>query len=300
LRARTNNVEFCNDPCAQYEYGEAEDYTVIVTDEALSGTLMATLSDQSNGGPVSGAAVLLNGTAWYGITEEEGTCLIDNIAPGTYDILIIAEGFHDVNLESFTIAGNQMNYVTETMIPDLPENITLPDILIPNNESECYAATHTLTVGGSGSTFVVEAGGAAELVAGELVHLLPGTLVEHGGHLVARITTSGEYCSNQEALMANIADPAPIENPLAHCPEPSFFTIFPNPSTGRFTLELTGNPANAKVMVEASNLMGKQIFKKEYSGSMSYIIELENVKPGIYLIQVMRGNEFGAKKLIKK
>jgi len=301
LRARTNNVEFCNDACARYDYGEAEDYTVIVTDEVLSGTLITTLSDQSNGIPVSDAAVLLNGTAWYGVTEEEGICLIDNIVPGTYDIFITAAGFHDINLESFTIAGNQMNYLTETMIPDLPENITLPDILIHNNESECYAATHTLTVGGSGSTFVVEAGGAAELVAGEVVHLLPGTLVENGGHLVARITTSGDYCSNQEALMASIADPAPIENPfVAPCPEPSFFTIFPNPSTGRFTLELTGNPANGKVMVEASNLMGKQIFKKEYSGSMSYIIELENVKPGIYLIQVMRGNELGAKKLIKK
>ena len=301
LRVRTNNVGLCNDACATYEYGEAEDYSVFITNDILSGTLMTTLMDQSTGAPVTGATVLLNGTDWYGITEEEGICLIDNIAPGTYDILITADGFHAVNHESFPIAGNQMNFLTEPMIPNLSANITLPEILIHNDESECFAATDTMIVAGNGTHFTIEPGGAAELVAGEVVHLLPGTLVEEGGYLLVRITNSGDYCSIPKSFVAGVVDPLPTENTnMALCQKLSFFNIYPNPSTGRFTLELAGSITPDDVIVEVSNLMGVQIFKNEFPGAMNHIIDLENVAPGIYMIKVMRGNELGSKKLIKK
>ncbi len=301
LRVRTNNVGLCNDACAQYEYGETEDYTVVIKDAVLSGSLVATLSDLSNDGPVSGATVLLEGTNWYGITEEEGICLIQSISPGTYTIRITADGFHTVYRESFAIAGNQVNYLTEAMIPNLAVNITLPEILIHNDESECYAATDTMIVAGNGTNFTIEPGGAAELVAGEVVHLLPGTLVEEGGYLLVRITASGDYCSIQEPFVASFVDPPPAENTdVAPYQNQSFFKIYPNPSTGRFTLELTESVTSDDVVVEVFNLMGVLIHRKEFPGAVNYIIDLENVTPGIYMIKAMRGNELGSKKLIKK
>jgi hypothetical protein len=262
---------------------------------------MTTLLDQSNGGPVTGATVLLDGTVWYGITEEEGICLIDNIAPGTYDILITADGFHAVTHESYTIAGNQMNFLSEPMIPNLSANITLPEIILHNEESECYAATDTITVAGNGTHFTIEPGGAAELVAGEVVNLLPGTLVEEGGYLLIRITTSGDYCSLPKTFVASFVDPLPTANTdVAPSQNLSFFMIYPNPSTGRFTLDLAGSFTPDDVVVEVFNLMGVRIFKNEFPGAMSYNIDLENVTPGIYMIKVMSGNELGAKMLIIK
>ncbi|MFU8842823.1 MAG: carboxypeptidase regulatory-like domain-containing protein [Bacteroidales bacterium] len=117
LRIRTNWNQSSADPCAQYIYGEVEDYTVVITDEMLYGYLVVTLTDDVSGDPVDDALVQITGTTLYGITEEEGECMIEFITAGFYDIEISASGFESLTIYNFEIIGNQGNYIEETLIP---------------------------------------------------------------------------------------------------------------------------------------------------------------------------------------
>jgi hypothetical protein len=117
LRIRTNWNQSSANPCAQYTYGEVEDYTVVITDEMLYGYLVVTLTDDVSGNPVEGALVQITGTALHGITEEEGVCMIEFIPAGNYDIEISASGFESLTVYNFEIIGNQGHYLEESLIP---------------------------------------------------------------------------------------------------------------------------------------------------------------------------------------
>ncbi len=65
---------------------------------------------------------------------------------------------------------------------------------------------------------------------------MPGTMVEPGGHLWGYIAESGNYCYNSsppvQAPINAEATPGVIET------ETNLFSVYPNPTTGRFTLEI--------------------------------------------------------------
>lgn len=125
LRIRTNRNGSSADPCAQYMFGEVEDYSVVITDEILYGLLSVTLKDYVSGDPVEDALVQISGTSLYGITEKEGMCIIEFINPGNYDIEISAAGYESLNIYNFDVIGNLVNYIDETLIPELDRNLEL-------------------------------------------------------------------------------------------------------------------------------------------------------------------------------
>lgn len=61
------------------------------------------------------------------------------------------------------------------------------------------------------------------------------------------------------------------------------FNLFPNPSNGRFTIELESQDSNAKFQYQVINLAGQSI----KSGNLdSKEVDLGNIKPGIYILQL--------------
>ncbi|MBE0661099.1 MAG: carboxypeptidase regulatory-like domain-containing protein [Bacteroidales bacterium] len=300
LRVRTNWNAPGSDPCALYEYGEAEDYTVNITNDLLFGLLYATLTDDVSANPVNGAMVEIEGTSLYGITEEEGICLIEYIVPGTYNVHISASGYQSLTINDFMITGNESNYLTATLIPALPDNLYLEDITILTGQFECFAATQTIVVAGSGTIFIVEPGAEAELVAGENIIMLPGTRVFDGGYLMARITVTDDYCSNPESIISAVIDPTPTEMPSLTGTDKSFFRVYPNPTTGRFTLELTGGSFSGAIEVEAYDLIGKVILKTALPASQSHEFDFSLMQPGVYIMKVIHGSDAGFVKLIRQ
>jgi hypothetical protein len=148
LRVRTNWNADSGNPCDTYTYGEAEDYTVVVTAEELTASLYASIFSAASGDPVEHAEISILGTEITCMTGDEGICLIEWIGPGSYDIEISAYGHEtDTVSEMYLFGGEICNL--EVYLEEAPLN------------------THEITVspGWSGlSSYIVPANSALEEV----------------------------------------------------------------------------------------------------------------------------------------
>jgi hypothetical protein len=182
---------------------------------------------------------------------------------------------------------------------EIAPNVTLEGVEVGPGQDMCFEATNTLTVGGGGSTFEVQDGGTANLVAGQKVVMLDGTRVYSGGYLLARITTTSDYCGLPPPILAILEEKqTELETILETGATENFFKVYPNPTTGRFTLELSENAST--VMVEIYGAMGEQILRQEVSGFMMYEFDLSGQPRGIYIIRVLDGNEMGVERVIRQ
>jgi hypothetical protein len=64
--------------------------------------------------------------------------------------------------------------------------------------------------------------------------------------------------------------------------------LFPNPSSGDFTLEME---EPGLYTVEIIDLVGKNVFKKEYNTSQSIRVQASGLKSGIYIVSVLNNNK---------
>jgi hypothetical protein len=132
----------------------------------------------------------------------------------------------------------------------VPTN-TIVNGTVPSPLHLCFDATNTVTVAGGGSTFVVEPGGSAVMIAGVKISYLYGTTVQPGGYMHGYITTTGSYCGSLPpamvaAVVTGVTGPEEVQ-PLA-VPQDGRFFIYPNPTTGRFTLVRKGGMPELKLM----------------------------------------------------
>ncbi|MFZ4520419.1 MAG: PKD domain-containing protein [Bacteroidales bacterium] len=188
--------------------------------------------------------------------------------------------------------------VTVTQVSPLVEILPLNNIGIPAGQSNCYNATLTITTAANGP-FIVESGGAASLIAGQKIRLLPGTKGNSGSYLHASITTTGAYCcSSVPAAPSGMIVESTGSQVVADKPS---FKVYPNPTTGTFTLELNGVAESSKVSVEIYGILGDKILKKEMNGFKQQLFDLSGRVHGVYLIRVMNnGSEMGMTKIIKQ
>jgi len=125
MRARTNWQSSCDDPCASYGYGEAEDYYVIIGD-AASGDVEGSVVEYSGGAPISGAIINLEGIFDYTTeTEPDGGFAFDFVFTGEYTISCEKEGY---NFEEYVIM------VEEDLVTEIDFQLTQPTIEL-NTES---------------------------------------------------------------------------------------------------------------------------------------------------------------------
>jgi len=185
-----------------------------------------------------------------------------------------------------------------TVAQAVPPTRTLTNLIVPGGQTSCYDATQTITVAGNGSVFLVLNNGSATFIAGEKVSFLPGVLVQEGGYAWAYITTTSGYCGSQSApMVASLAgmDELIVQNSQ----NPSILNVYPNPTTGKLTLEITGSDENQKAVIQIFGMMGSLVMKEEMTGTARKEISLENHPSGVYLISVMAGDRMEMKKIVK-
>jgi hypothetical protein len=128
LRVRTNWNSSSHNPCATYQYGEAEDYTVVITNEELTASLYASIFSAASGDPVEQAEISILGTEITCMTGDEGICLIEWIGPGSYDIEISAFGHETATFSGIYLFGGRMHFM-EIYLDEAP--ITTHEIPVP-------------------------------------------------------------------------------------------------------------------------------------------------------------------------
>jgi len=82
--------------------------------------------------------------------------------------------------------------------------------------------------------------------------------------------------------------------------ENEFFKLYPNPTDGTFTLELTTMEFKQGITVEIYTMLGGRVFSIELPPQRQQPLSLEGQQPGMYIIRVIQGDRFSVERLIKR
>jgi hypothetical protein len=195
-------------------------------------------------------------------------------------------------LASFgTFTGNLGN----SAVP--PDIRSLQDKTISTGP-ECADAAQILMIAGNGTSYIVAATGDVEHIAGTKINYYAGTKVFSGGHMRGHISTT--FCNPyiHPAIQAPVV--AGLENPGIGNPNNSFFKIYPNPTPGKFTLELNGDVTSSQVHVEIFGILGDRVLSTDMQLERKQEFSLAEKPTGVYVIHVTSGVNSETEKIIKK
>lgn len=194
--------------------------------------------------------------------------------------------------------------------PEVPANQTLSTNDLNQGEAQCFGATQNIVLAGGSDTFIVEAGTGVELIAGNSIRMLPGTKVEPGGYMHARITSSdGPFCDIEEPMVASLQNDdlaghetyqGPLYEPGNEAMEKPFFRVYPNPTSGDFTVEITAGNADLPYTIEVYGMRGEVIIRNDRLTNWQHQLSLEGQQPGLYMIRVQQGDQAGVERIIKR
>lgn len=157
----------------------------------------------------------------------------------------------------------------------------------------CYNALENITVAGGDYTFTVTGSGHATFIAGLKIVFLPGTTVQSGGYLHGYIAPGGPYCHGlTKAVTIGQTDNQPSTSS-------AYFSIYPNPTNGVFTLIRKSAQADHEMTVKMYNMSGKLVLSETLVCQNHHEFNLANIPPGLYFIKVIEGNMVETIKLIK-
>jgi hypothetical protein len=287
----------------------------------LSQPLMMSLAHetQCNGGtsyPVTASVQNLSSqpidSVWALIQVNNGiSCPVDSLFLGTipagqtlsaifYVTTPVADTSGQILATIYTPAGEAVADGSSVHISATqPIASTLNNIDIPGGENSCFSAAQTVTTGGNGSYFTVQPGGIAEIIAGQKIFLKPGTRVWSGGYMHGHIAPGGAGCGDksQGGPLAIIdydqQDPDQAESVSGR------FRAYPNPTSGMFVIEDTGNPDGQPVVLEIYSLLGNRIQQRSGPSQPAYEVSLAGFPAGLYLVRITTGTETAVLRIIR-
>ncbi|MCX6269407.1 MAG: hypothetical protein NTW16_18985 [Bacteroidetes bacterium] len=148
---------------------------------------------------------------------------ISGLNPGTYSVAVTdANGCQKTGSYTVGQASAVCNNITVTGFDAGPN---------------CYNAVNTITVAGGATTYTVKApSGDVTFIAGHNILFEPGTKVEPGAKMWGKISTT--YCPAPTAPMTAAVAAGTEEAPMNL--SNTWFTLYPNPTNGNFTLVQKG------------------------------------------------------------
>ena len=196
-------------------------------------------------------------------------------------------------LSSFgTFTGN----LGDGIVP--PAIRSIQDKTVSNNGFVmCADATQTMLIAGNGTSYLVQTGGNITHIAGQNIVYYPGTKVEEGGYLHGYISTT--FCNPYLQYGPNVTAGTGDQTVPAK-PDNDIFKIYPNPTPGKFTLELKDDAAFAEVHVDIFGILGDRVFSKDLLIDRKQEFSLIDRPTGIYIIHVNSGGNSKTEKIIKE
>jgi hypothetical protein len=205
-------------------------------------------------------------------------------------------GSHQIDAHGLASFGTFTGNLGNATIP--PEIRSLQDKIISTGP-ECADASQTLLIAGNGTTYIVQNTGNVKHIAGSKIIYYPGTKVVLGGYMHGYISTV--FCNPYIHPGAQAPVAEGVENPGNNVhPENSFFKIYPNPTPGKFTLELKGDHTSSQVHVEIFGVLGDRILSEDMMIDRKREFSLIEKPTGVYVVHVTSGIKSESEKIIKK
>jgi hypothetical protein len=179
----------------------------------------------------------------------------------------------------------------------VPTAVSLENISVGSGQTNCYGAAQTIYVAGSGTAFAVQNGGSATMVAGHNILYRPTTTVAPGGYMHGYITMNNQYCGIQPPPMVAIAAGAAEIVPAA---TGILFKVYPNPTTGSFTLEFADKYPSGTIDVAIYSMKGEKLSTYEMTGERSHVFSLSDRPSGLYFIHFLTGTKTETVKVIRQ
>jgi hypothetical protein len=150
-------------------------------------------------------------------------------------------------------------------------------------------------VAGDGTSFTVTSGASVQLVAGQCITIMPDTRFDTGSTVRAYIDQTGTYCNSTKGIYAQNSGTTLMPSPS--CCSDDFIRVYPNPTGGSFTLEVT-DPNTLNIMVYG--IYGDLVLETTVWGQYKYDLSLALQPPGIYILRVISGNEIRTAKIVRQ
>lgn len=132
---------------------------------------------------------------------------------------------------------------------------------------------------------------------------LPGFATPLGGGLVlpAQLPVGTHYFVCQNHYPLGMKGTIIVQSPtgIAENPLKSGFTIFPNPSMGKFVLDITNMPMEKNTALEICNINGITIYRTTLTLPKNEL-DLSNQPKGIYFLKIFYGETILTKRIIIK
>lgn len=168
-----------------------------------------------------------------------------------------------------------------------------------------YEATNSIVAGGNVN---IVPSTNVEFDAGTVVHLLPGFHAQLGSTFRAHIDGCVRGCGTGVGKTGNEEkEPYIVLNTDKKTTEPEDentdlnenydFKVYPNPNTGRFTIEFDINE-DVPTELYVYNLLGKIVWRQENLMGNRKVIDISSQPKGIYFIRVQQDENTYTQKLI--
>ncbi|HUM46994.1 MAG TPA: T9SS type A sorting domain-containing protein [Chitinophagales bacterium] len=215
-----------------------------------------------------------NPTAWHWTFEggSPSTSVLQHPANICYSV----PGNYDVTLITTSAGGNDTltleNYMTVHPTPPFP-SITQDGNLLTSSAASFYQwQFNAIDIpGATNQSYLMTQSGLHTVVVAD--------------------SNSCENSTTENFIISGIGD------------ELTDFTaaIYPNPSGGKFMVEISGAVNVQEVNVEVVNVLGQVMFQQAASfhgNSITISVEIENSTPGIYFAEIKAGNKILQEKLL--
>jgi len=133
---------------------------------------------------------------------------------------------------------------------------------------------------------------------GELVVEAGSTLRLSNGKTL--VMNDGMYCANAKAIVALNDLPVPVIRFEEILPLSAGIRVFPNLTTGIFTLELANVEENSGANVEIYGMMGELVQQTTLFGERIYRFDLSNKPRGIYIVRVLHDDNIFIEKVVRQ
>jgi uncharacterized protein (TIGR02145 family) len=207
-------------------------------------------------------------------------------------------GYDWAGVSGWPDGGKIDGFAVRCLYDAVQANLNLQNITVPVSTYNCYNALQTITVAGGGTTFLVQEGGDAMLIAGEKILLEPGTKVDPYGHLWGYITTDNTYCYTKAP--AFVAKESRQETTSEVGKEPSgSLTIKPNPASETILVEIPGHEDLREETIRIYTSSGRLVLEETFRGTSPFEIHIGRLPAGLYLARIRGGEKEWSSKIVK-
>jgi hypothetical protein len=222
---------------------------------------------------------------------------IPGLTPGTYTYGIKAR----YDLTSYGFPGqfgeSELEGPVTVDISSVPVARVVQNQYIPGSQAYCFDATQTITIGGNNSFFIINNGGSATMIAGQKITYRPDVIVISGGYMHGYIAPAGPYCGGLPPSMVTAVEG---ENENRVVSTAASCSIYPNPVTETFTLEIFDKAPQTSVLTEIYSMSGVKVLHEAWTNQTKHLFSLSGMPPGLYLMRVTTGKLTETIRIIKQ